>query len=259
MEFTFLGDLLSEGPLNAFLVGLALVLMVVAVGIWVMEFSGHTITRRGFVKNGLRWNARTIAVIAVCAAIYIALRPLQVQFVPGIGGFNPSLSLGPVLSILFGIPGAIGVTFSMPIGDAISGALTVGSVAGCLGHTFWTWVPYKMVRHLPLNTVGTWVRLYVGILVGGLLHMITVCGWLDFTNVLPPAVIWSAVTAAIALNHIIIPAVVVPILLTALFPLIRKSGMWHRDLDGSAASRGDRASMRDSVASPSADDRAGTV
>jgi energy-coupling factor transport system substrate-specific component len=258
MEFTILGDLLSEGPLHAFLVGLSLVLLVVALGIWVMEFSGHTITRRGFVKNGLRWNARTIAVIAVCAAIYIALRPLQVQFVPGIGGFNPSLSLGPVLSILFGIPGAIGVTFSMPIGDAISGALTVGSVAGCLGHTFWTWVPYKMVRHLPLNNVSTWVRLYVGILIGGLLHMITVCGWLDFTNVLPPAVIWSAVTAAIALNHIIIPAVVVPILLTALFPLVRKSGMWHRDLEGTA-DRGDRQSMRDSVATPVTDDRAGTV
>ena len=259
MQFNFLGNALSKGPIHGFLVGLSLVLLVVAVCIWIMELSGHTVSRHGFVKNGLRWNARTIAVIAVCAAIYIALRPLQVQFVPGIGGFNPSLSLGPVLSILFGIPGAIGVTFSMPIGDAISGALTIGSVAGCLGHTFWTWVPYKMVRKLPLDSVSTWVRLYIGILIGGVLHMITVCGWLDFTNALPPTVIWSAVTAAIALNHLIIPAVVVPILLTALFPLVRKSGMFHGDLEGGSTGRGDRPSMRETDAARVADGRSTTI
>src|SRR5687768_1089754 len=102
MEFGFLGEILNGGPANAIAVGLALILMVIAIGIWVLEFSGRTISTRGIVRNNLKWNARTIAIIAVCAAIYIAGRPLQVQFVPGIGGFNPSLSLGPVLSILFG-------------------------------------------------------------------------------------------------------------------------------------------------------------
>ena len=40
MEFTFLGDLLSEGPLNAFLVGLSLVLLVVAVVLFVLGLLG---------------------------------------------------------------------------------------------------------------------------------------------------------------------------------------------------------------------------
>ena len=138
MFSTFLETLLGQGPLHPVMIGLALLGLVVAVGIWVMEFSGWTISRRGFVRNGLKWNATTIAIIAVCAALYIAGRPIQIQFIPGIGGLNPSLSIAQSLAVVFGLPGAIGVTFSMPIGDAISGALTLGSVAGFLSHTFIT-------------------------------------------------------------------------------------------------------------------------
>lgn len=247
MSFTFLGDLLNGGPPEAIANGIALLLMVTAVGIWVIELSGHTISKKGIVRNGLTWNSRTIALIAICGAIYIAGRPLQVQFVPGVGGFNPTLSLGPVLSTLFGLPGAIGVTFSMPIGDAISGALTVGSAAGMLGHTFYTWVPYKLVTAPQMKSLGAWVRLYIALLIGGSLHLITVCGWLAFTNTLPPAVAWGATPVAISLNHILVPAVVVPILLVVLLPLVRQLGLYHRDLSGTA-SRTDRPAMRAVVA-----------
>lgn len=246
MESEFLKELLGGGPANAVAVGLALVLMVVAIGIWVLEFSGRTISRGGIVRNNLQWNARTIAIIAVVAAIYIAGRPLQVQFIPGIGGFNPSLSLGPVMSVLFGLPGAIGVTFSMPIGDAISGALTVGSAAGMLGHTFYTWIPYKLVTDPAMKKFSMWVRLYLALIVGGTLHLVTVSGWLDFTNALPPAVAWGAVPVSISINHIVIPAVVVPVLLIALFPLVRQWGMFHND-QGTPAGRSRTTNMRDAV------------
>src|SRR5215472_6609611 len=145
MNIGFLAQV-GGGPLRPVLIALALIGMVLAVCIWIMEFSGWTISRRGFVRNNVPWNATTIALIAVSAAIYIAGRPIQFQFIPGIGGFNPTLSLAPILSVLFGLPGAIGVTFSMPIGDAISGSLTVGSLAGWLSHTYVTWLAYKMVR-----------------------------------------------------------------------------------------------------------------
>ena len=51
MESKFLEELLGGGPANAIAVGLALVLMVVAVGIWVLELSGHTISRRGINRE----------------------------------------------------------------------------------------------------------------------------------------------------------------------------------------------------------------
>jgi len=202
------------------MIGLALLGLVVAVGIWVMEFSGWTISRRGFVRNGLKWNATTIAIIAICAALYIAGRPIQIQFIPGIGGLNPSLSIAQSLAVVFGLPGAIGVTFSMPIGDAISGALTLGSVAGCLSHTFITWIPYKLAAGADLRKPLNLVTFYFwGIIVAPIIHAIVIPGWLDFTHVVPPAVAWGGVTLAILTNQGLLPAILSPIFLAILYPL----------------------------------------
>jgi hypothetical protein len=230
MTWKFLANLIGSGSLDNTVKGIALALLVVAICIWVMEFSGHTISRRGFVPNNVVWNARSIALVAVSAAIFIAGRPLQLQFIPGIGGFNPSFVLAPVLVSLFGLPGAVGVTFSMPIGDAVSGALTVGSVAGCLGMTFITWFTYKLCYDASLRSVRGWIGLYAGgVIIGPLIDAITIPGWLDFVHLVPPAVAWGGVAPAIILNSGIITAVVAPILLFALFPPVRQWGLYWKD------------------------------
>jgi energy-coupling factor transport system substrate-specific component len=230
MEVEFLKELLGGGPLNTLFVGLALVGMVIAAIIWILEFSGRTITLKGIKPNNMTWNAQAIALIAVSAAIYIAGRPLQLQFIPGIGGFNPSLALAPVLACLFGLPGAIGVTFSMPIGDAISGSLTLGSVAGFLSHTFVTWLVYKNVKDPSMRNARSIGTFYLwGIIIGPIIHAIIIPGWLDFTNVLPPAVAWGGVTVAILLNHMVIAAIVAPILLYVLYPRVKQAGLFHGD------------------------------
>src|SRR3972149_5576127 len=99
MEIKFLADLLGAGLLHPIMIGLALLGMVLAIAIWVMEFAGWTITRQGFVKNNVPWNATSIALIAVSAAIYIAGRPIQFQFIPGIGGFYPPISPAPTFPL----------------------------------------------------------------------------------------------------------------------------------------------------------------
>jgi hypothetical protein len=229
MSSTFLATLLGQGPLHPVMIALALLGLVVAVGIWIMEFSGWTISRRGFVRNGLKWNATTIAIIAVCAALYIAGRPIQIQFIPGIGGLNPSLSIAQSLAVVFGLPGAIGVTFSMPIGDAISGALTLGSVAGCLSHTFITWIPYKLATGADLRKPLNLVTFYFwGIIVAPIIHAIVIPGWLDFTHVVPPAVSWGAVTLAILTNQGLLPAILSPIFLAILYPIAVRRGLYWR-------------------------------
>ena len=232
MSSDLLGQLFTDGPVHTFFVNLALALMVLAVGIWVLELSGRTVSWRGIVPNHVTWGSRSIALVAVCAALYIAGRPLQLQLIPGIGGLNPSFALAPVLVALFGLPAAVGVTFSMPIGDAISGALTLGSLAGCLGHTFVTWMVYKFCTDASLRTPRSWAGLYAGIVIGPLLHLIVVPGWLDFTHVLPPAVAWGGVTLSIGVNQIVIPAIVAPVLLYALYPRVAQAGLYWRDTTG---------------------------
>lgn len=245
MHVTFLTHIFGTGAANTIMDTFALLLMAVAIGIWVMEFSGHTLSRHGFVRNNLKWNARTTSIVAVCAALYIAGRPLQVQLVPGIGGINPSFSIGPALAILFGLPGAIGVAFSMPIGDAISGALTIGSAAGMLGQTFYVWLPYKLVTNPRLNSKSAWIRLYLALIPGGLLLSITICGWLDVVKLVPPAVAWGPVLASTLLNQSLLPYIVTPLLLTALFPLVQQWGMYHADLPSATRSVTPRRTLRD--------------
>jgi hypothetical protein len=229
MNAPFLQVFLGEGPLHPVMIGLALLGLVVAVGIWVMEFAGWTISRHGFVRNGLKWNATTIAIIAVCAALYIAGRVIQIQFIPGIGGLNPSLSIAQSLAVVFGLPGAIGVTFSMPIGDAISGALTLGSVAGCLSHTFITWIPYKFATGADLRKPRNLITFYFwGIIVAPVIHAIVIPGWLDFTHVVPPAVAWGGVTLSILLNQALLPAILSPIYLAILYPIAVRRGLYWK-------------------------------
>src|SRR5438445_6141596 len=229
MQIDFLATLFGEGPLHPVLLGFALAAMVVAVGIWVMEFSGRTISRAGIGPNKVPWNAASIALVPVAEAIYIAGRPIQLQFIPGIGGFNPTMSLAPIFAVLFGLPGAIGVTFSMPIGDAISGALTLGSVAGFLSHTFVTWLPYKMVRTPDFKIPAAVASYYLwSIIVGPVIHAIVIPGWLDFTHVVPTAVAWGGVTPAILLNHGLTPAVVAAILTANLDPVDHARGLYWK-------------------------------
>lgn len=233
MTSDLLKTLIGQGPLHPVFQALALIGLVLAVGIWVMEFSGWTISLRGFVRNNMRWDATSIAICAVCAAIYIAGRPIQIQFIPGIGGFNPSLSIAQSLSVLFGLPGAAGVTFSMPIGDAISGALTLGSVAGCLSHTFITWIPYKLAGPVNLRSWKFWLRFYAfGIVLASVVHAIVIPGWLDVVHVVPPAVAWGGVTVAILINQGLLPAILSPIYLGIVYPIVKARGLYWRDRYG---------------------------
>jgi energy-coupling factor transporter ATP-binding protein EcfA2 len=221
---------LQAGPLHSALIVAALFFMVLAILIWAMEFSGWTISRRGFVRNNMSWDSTNIALIAISAALYIAGRPIQFQLIPGIGGINPTLSLAPVFAVLFGLPGAIGVVFSMPIGDALSGALTLGSVAGCLSHTFITWLPYKMCREPNFRSRKAVLSFYVwAILVGPLIHAITIPGWLDFTHVLPPPIAWGALAPIILLNSTLTAGILCPLFMAVLYPVVKTRGLYWRD------------------------------
>ncbi len=231
MSFQFLADIITgSGFAHSLMIGLSFIGMGVAVIIWILEFSGKTISKEGIVKNNLKWDAVTVATIAISAAVYIVGRPIQFQFVPGIGGFNPTLALAPIISVIFGLPGAIGVTFSMPLGDAISGALTIGSLAGLLSHTFITWLPYKLVTGADFKKKKNIITYYLwAIIVGPIIHAIVIPGWLDFTNVVPPGVAWAGVTSSIIINHMITAGVVSIILVPILYPIVKNRGMYWKD------------------------------
>src|SRR4051794_1656473 len=141
----FLGSILQ--PLNGILITVSLILMIAAVILMVMELAGWTITRHGIVRNNHHWNAVSVSLAAVIGAFYIAGGLFQIApIVPGFATWTPVRAFPPILSTLFGLPAIFGMTFFMPISDALAGKLTLGSVAGALGHFIAVgWIPYKLV------------------------------------------------------------------------------------------------------------------
>src|SRR5260370_29462706 len=118
----------------------------------------------------------------------------------------------------------------MPIGDAISGALTLGSVAGFLSHTYVTWLPYKMVKTPDFKIPAAVASYYLwAIIVGPVIHAIVIPGWLDFTHVVPTAVAWGGVTPAILLNHALTSGIVGAILMPILYPVVKARGLYWKD------------------------------
>lgn len=231
VNLDFLANILGGGLLNTILKGIALVLMVLAVLIWIMELSGWTISRKGFVRNNVKWDATSIAILAISAAVYIAGANIKLTFLPG--GFSALTvvnGLAPIFGVLFGLPGALGIVLSLPIADAISGALTLGSVAGMLSHTYLTWLPYKMVKDPSFrswNSAGSYFLW--AIIVGPILHSIIIPGWLDFTHVIPPAIAWGVVTPTILINHALMGAWEGSLLLRLLFARVKAWGLYWRD------------------------------
>ena len=236
IEVPFLADLLGQGPLHPIMLGLALLGMLVTIGIWVMELSGRTISRRGLVRNNVPWDTATIALIVASAAIFIATRPLHLQVLPRIGEFTPIVSLAPTLapifSVLFGLPGAIGMTLGFPISQLIYGGLSLETMGGFLSYAFVTWLPYRMVRELKFKkeVVG---RYYLwAILVGPVIHVTVTTGWLDFIGARSPAMAWGMRLPSLLINHSLLTVVSSPILLIILYPFAKLLNLcwWNRYL-----------------------------
>lgn len=232
MNADFLAQMIGEtGPIHNMVLIIALVLMAIAAGILIMEILGYTITNKGIVKHNFKWNARAVAIAAICAAVYIALVPFSIAWIPGIGGFTPARALPAIFGAIFGLPGMIGTTFSMPIGDAISGKLTLGSIAGFLAQVYVTWIPYKLVKDPSMRNFKSIATFFLwGIFIAPLIISIMVPGWLDFMNVIPAAVAWGGVWPAFIISYMISPIVISPLLLLVIYPLVRKLGLFHRDI-----------------------------
>jgi energy-coupling factor transport system substrate-specific component len=68
-----------------------------------------------------------------------------------------------------------------------------------------------------------------GIILAPIIHAITIPGWLDFIHLVPPAVAWGGVTVSILINQSLLPAIVSPILIPILYPIVKARGLYWKD------------------------------
>lgn len=230
--FSSIFKVLSAGPLRYILIGIAVVTVILTVITMLLEIAGYRFSRSGLKRTGLRWDATNIAIAAICGAVYTGARFLQTpQIVPGFGGLTFTHVLAPVIAMLFGIPGAVGVALSVPFGDYLFGYLSIGSVAGVSGH--WMallYIPFLMVVEPSMRNRKSIFSVYLwAILIASFWHAITLGGWLDLLRLAPTEVVWTVISPGVIVAHGIIPAILMPFVLIPLYPAIKAMGLYWKD------------------------------
>lgn len=226
----------TGGGLRNLALGFTVAVQIFGVITLAMELSGKTISKNGIRNNGVKWNSSSLAIAAICGAVYIAAKFLQTpQIVPGFGGLTFTHVLAPILAIVFGVPGAVGVSLSVPLSDAIMGYLSLGSIAGTMGH--WVglcWIPMKMIKDPSFQNKKSILEVYFwAVVVACLVHVSSLVAFLDLIKAVPPAVAWTVIAPGSILAHGVIPAILMPVTLPFIFKRIKAQGMYWRDLSSS--------------------------
>ena len=230
--FAALFNVISVGPLRFILIAISLVTIALAVITILLEISGRRLTHGGIVKTDLKWDATNIAIVAICGAVYTGARFLQTpQIVPGFGGLTFTHVLAPVIALLLGIPGALGVSLSVPFGDFLFGFLSVGSVSGVAGH--WMalcYIPFLLIKDPSFRNRASIISVYLwAVLIASFWHSITIDGWLDVLGLVTPEVAWGVVAPGVIVAHGVIPAILMPFVLTPLYPAVKAMGLYWKD------------------------------
>jgi energy-coupling factor transport system substrate-specific component len=179
-------------------------------------------------------NTRMVVLTAMCASLYAAvLIPFMVvPLIPGLTHFRPANALPIVCSFLFGPAAAWGAAFGNLIGDFFTG-LGPGDLFGFVGNFLYALVPYRLWRACaagdPLpRTFGGWTLLLGSIATACTLCAATVGFGLQLLGFVPFVVLANVVL----LNNLVTSAVLAPLLLTVLYPRVRRARLLYGDILG---------------------------
>ena len=215
--------------------------------IFVAEIFNYQFVPRApwIVKVNRRWNAKAVAVMAMAAALSIVLQRVGgfVVLVPGTITFRIDASVRFPFGAIFGMPAVWGVMISNIIGDAITGTLGPGSVAGFVISWWQAYLFYRLF-HRPeeYSTIGTgaWVRHYLAVLLWCVIGSYYLCANFKYLNLLPDEVIWQGVFPAVIVATFI-GGLLGPLVARVVGPAAQRYGLsreemgYERDADRAAA------------------------
>lgn len=210
-------------------------LWLVGTVLFVTELAGYSLTRRGLVRNNVRWDSLDISTAALSAAVYggglVATAPLVI--IPGFTWIRPANMLAPIFGMFFGLPGALGVAIGNFIADALGGFFSFGSVGGFVGNFLLAYLPYRFIRDPSLRSGASALRYYLwAVLISSLWCAIYIGWWLYVFEPLiglPPLFVWGWFVPFVFINNGLVTAVVGPLLAYALYPLVKRSGLYWAD------------------------------
>lgn len=182
-------------------------------------------------------NTRMIVLTALIAAVYAAvLIPFKaIPLVPGFTEIRVAQVIPPVASLLFGPAAAWGTAIGNLIGDLMGGTFGLGSAFGFVGNFLLGAVPYMMWGRLgflssgqePTMRGGKQVLEFIVLVVAsGIACAFTVAWGLEVLGLFPFTVLGSI----IAVNNVLLPAVLGPMLMGLLYGRVKRWGLLWQDV-----------------------------
>lgn len=184
-------------------------------------------------------NTRMIILVALSAAIYAAFLIVfkgGIPIVPGITEVRPANVFPPVFSLLFGPAGAWGSAIGNLIGDLFGGTLGIGSIFGFVGNFFLGFIPYKMWGSVfgltkddmaTTTTSGKKIAAFeIVALTSSAACGIIIAWYLDIAAIVPFAFLAPTITV----NNFAAAVVLGPILLSLLYPRVKRWGLVWTDI-----------------------------
>jgi len=185
-------------------------------------------------------NTRMIILVALSAAIYAAFLIVfkgGIPIVPGITEVRPANVFPPVFSLLFGPAGAWGSAIGNLIGDLFGGTLGIGSIFGFVGNFFLGFIPYKMWgsvfgltskkdMSLVTNTGKKLAAFEIVALTASAACGIIIAWYLDLAGIVP----FAFLSITITINNFAAAFILGPILLSLLYPRVKRWGLLWTDI-----------------------------
>jgi energy-coupling factor transport system substrate-specific component len=177
-------------------------------------------------------NTRMVVLTAMSASLYAAiLIPFKVlPIIPGVTEFRPANAVPVVCSFLFGPAGAWGAAIGNVIGDFFGG-IGPGDLFGFAGNFLYGFIPYKAWEALtdgdPIpRTPATWIAFTAVVLLASAVCALTV-GWgINLLGFVP----FSVLGNIIVINNFLVAVILTPLLLTVLYPRVKRGRLLYRDI-----------------------------
>jgi len=199
------------------------------------ELFGRTVKKWRIVKQYITWDAVDVATVALVAAIYGGGLAATggIPIIPGFTWVRPANALAPLFGILFGVPGALGCAIGNLLADALAGYFGIGSIGGFVGNFILAYAPYKLMKDQTLRTPRSVVEFYLfGCFIPSIWCSVYISWWLDafeFVIGLPRALVWGFFAPFVVFNNAFITAIVSPILVFILYPIVKGWGLHWTD------------------------------
>ncbi len=159
----------------------------------------------GLVKMHRRWNAKAVTMMAMTAALSVILQAVSaiLVLIPGFLTFRADALVRFPFGAIFGMPAVWGVAVANLLGDALTGSLSPGSVAGAVVSWWMAYLFYRLYRgpedYCMLKPTA-WIKYYAVVLLWCALGSLYLCTNFSYLRLFPDQLIWTAIFPAVSIT-----------------------------------------------------------